>query len=532
MKRTITQVASRILLVSMMVLGVVSSTPAQSGCSLASLQGSYGILVTGFSQPTGTTVASLPNAMVGVFTADGRGSITSGTFTSSFNGTIQFPPPTQTLTATYTVKPDCTGTLIASGPNGGSVNFVIVARGSQVLFISLGNGPGPVQSGVGIRVDQSVCSLASLQGTYGFHNTGFFQQGGTSVASSPFTTVGIITADGAGNLSGTATASQNGNINQSSTITGTYTVNADCTGTLFTGGGPSASFVIVARGSQLLAISVVPGSVESSIATLSPSALQISAFTTIDVPGSIETDANGINNQGQIAADFADVSGREHGLLLAGGSFTTVDVPGSVMTFANQVNDRGQIAGRYDDNTGKWHGFLLSGGIFTTIDVPGAVRTAAKGINNPGAIVGRYFDASGRQHGFLFAGGGFTTIDVPGAAITRAHSINDIGQIVGRFRDSAGKLHGFLLTGAFTTIDVPGAIATSASSINNRGEIVGWYTDTAGITHGFVLSAGIFRTLDFPGSIETDPFGINDVGQIVGSYADSSGRFHGFLAQR
>ena len=527
MKRTIRQLGSAILVVSMSLLGVVSSTRAQSGCSLASFRGAYGVLVAGFFQQAGTTVASLPNTTIGLLTADGAGGFSGTSFTGSFNGTIQ---PAATVAGTYTVNPDCTGSLFATGSNGGTINFVIVARGSQVLFIS--PAPGTVQSGVGIKRDQSACSLASLQGTYGFRNTGFFQQPGTTAASRPSTTVGIITADGAGNLSGTATASQNGNIIQSSIVTGTYAVNPDCTGSATFAGGGSVNFVIVARGSQLLAISTVAGSVESSIAILSPSALQISTFTTVDVPGSIETDAFGINNSGQISGDFADSTGREHGFLMAGGSFSTVDVPGSVQTFGRGINDRGQTVGNYLDSTFKRHGYLLSSGSFITFDFPGAIETRGVGINNSGAIVGRYRDTGG-IHGYLLSSGSFTTIDFPGAIETRAFGINDVGQVVGRYRDSAGQFHSFLLgTDGFRVVDFPGATFTEADGINNRGEIVGDYEDAAGIFHGFLLSGGIFRTMDFPGAIETDPFGINDAGQIVGSYADSGNRFHGFRASR
>src|SRR5437667_377300 len=410
MKRTIRLLGSAILVVSMSLLGVVSSTRAQSGCSLASFRGAYGVLVAGFFQQAGTTVASLPNTTIGLLTADGAGGFSGTSFTGSFNGTIQ---PAATVAGTYTVNPDCTGSLFATGSNGGTINFVIVARGSQ-----------------------------------------------------------------------------------------------------------------------LLAISTVAGSVESSIAILSPSALQISTFTTVDVPGSIETDAFGINNSGQISGDFADSTGREHGFLVAGGSFSTVDVPGSVQTFGRGINDRGQTVGNYLDSTFKRHGYLLSSGSFITFDFPGAIETRGVGINNSGAIVGRYRDTGG-IHGYLLSSGTFTTIDFPCAIETRAFGINDVGQVVGRYRDSAGQFHSFLLgTDGFRVVDFPGATFTEADGINNRGEIVGDYEDAAGIFHGFLLSGGIFRTMDFPGAIETDPFGINDAGQIVGSYADSSGKFHGFLAHR
>lgn len=529
MKRTIRLLGSVILLVSMSLLGVISSTGAQQGCSLASLKGAYGLLITGFFQLPGTTVASFPSVTLILLIADGAGGL-SGTFSASQNGTIVPAPPLPpaTFTANYVVSPDCTGSVLQDGHV--AANFVIVARGNQILVIS--PGPGSVQTGVAIKQNLSACSLTSLQGTYGVDTSGFFQPAGTTAASSPFASVGVATADGAGHISGSFTESDNGTI-RSASDTGTYTVNSDCTGSATFASGGRANFVIVARGNQVLFIQTVPGSVQSGVAILSPSAL-ISTFTTIDVPNSIETEATEINNPGQIAGDFGDLSGAGHGFVLAAGSFSTVDVPGSLpgFTIAFGINDRGQITGNYRDSTvGHIHGFLLSNGSFTTIDFPGATATRARGINNPGAIVGRYGPRSA-THGFLFASGSFSTIDFPGSIATAAFGINDLGQIVGNFKASNGAVHGFLLSsGSFSVIDFPGSTFTTALGINNRDEIVGSYTDTAGITHGFLLSGGSFKTVDFPGSTETDANGINDVGQIVGDYEDSRG-MHGFLAHR
>jgi probable HAF family extracellular repeat protein len=82
-------------------------------------------------------------------------------------------------------------------------------------------------------------------------------------------------------------------------------------------------------------------------------------------------------------------------------TWTPLDVPGSLQTAANGINNAGQIVGTYCAARG-FHGFLLSDGKYTTIDVPGATETLALGINAAGQIVGLYFEAGGvRTHGFL-----------------------------------------------------------------------------------------------------------------------------------
>ncbi len=83
------------------------------------------------------------------------------------------------------------------------------------------------------------CSNASLQGAYGFHLGGFRVPAGT-----PFEVLGRTSFDGRGNFTNTATANDNG-IVMHQQGSGTYTVNADCTGTLFPRGGGSGTVEIV-----------------------------------------------------------------------------------------------------------------------------------------------------------------------------------------------------------------------------------------------------------------------------------------------
>jgi len=85
----------------------------------------------------------------------------------------------------------------------------------------------------------------------------------------PFAEVGTQTFDGQGHTTATATASQNGNILQF-TITGTYTVNPDCTGTLTLQVAPigitvPVFIVIDSTGNEFQAIETSPGVVITRI---------------------------------------------------------------------------------------------------------------------------------------------------------------------------------------------------------------------------------------------------------------------------
>jgi hypothetical protein len=126
------------------------------------------------------------------------------------------------------------------------------------------------------KADDKGCSNATLQGTFAFTSTGFITA--PPVIAGPFAEVGTQTFDGRGGTTITATASQNGNIAQL-TLTGTYTVNSDCTGNVTAqgmtapqAGSPPISltlhlfFVIDNNGSEFQGIETDTGFVITRIA--------------------------------------------------------------------------------------------------------------------------------------------------------------------------------------------------------------------------------------------------------------------------
>jgi len=128
-----------------------------------------------------------------------------------------------------------------------------------------------------------------------------------------------------------------------------------------------------------------------------------------------------------------------------GTNYVSFDVPGSVDTQAEGINNLGMIVGvASSTNRATWQGFLKNGSTYTSINVPGAVSTWANGINDAGEIVGDYSDGT-HSYGFLETGGTYTTFNVPGATDTYVQGINDSGLIVGYFDDAAGR-YGFLAT--------------------------------------------------------------------------------------
>jgi len=121
-------------------------------------------------------------------------------------------------------------------------------------------------------------------------------------------------------------------------------------------------------------------------------------FTTIDVPGSITTVADGINTAGQIVGRFRDAG--LHGFLKDGATFTTIDVPGAAFTEAHGINDRGQIVGFYGDGSGRADGFLATPQVIVvTIDIkpgefPNSINLKSKGKIPVAILTTNTFDAT------------------------------------------------------------------------------------------------------------------------------------------
>jgi uncharacterized membrane protein len=268
-------------------------------------------------------------------------------------------------------------------------------------------------------------------------------------------------------------------------------------------------------------------------------------FSAIDFPGSVQTEAQGVNDQGQVVG-FYNASNGFLGFIWKHGSFDTIVVPGSFpfSTSPSGINNLGQVVGSYNGLSDfAEHGFLLTGSVITTIDCPGATGTLAFGINDLGQIVGSCsyptactscnpFVPAG-THGFVSNGGSFSLFDFPGARQTSATGINNSGQIVGYYVGSDQADHGFFLIGGiFTGVDFPGGNNTHPTGINNAGQIVGAFS-RRGVTpgdHGFLISGGNFNQIDVPEATLTQAFGINNGGQVVGLYVDGVTRLiHGFL---
>jgi len=215
---------------SAVVLFAVAIAVPASACSDATMNGVFGYVV---------------GAAVGQFTADGAGNITAGSQTASNNGVIS----TKTFTGTYSIATNCMGTLTINFTGGGKAdaNFVLDTgnKGAQIIDSDIGT----VASGFSLARGTVTCGLGPKR-TFAANLLGKNTVGHVAY-------VAQVILNGTGGVSGSGTFDVNGKITVD-TITGTYTENSQCTGSLKIipkGLSPlNFKFVVVGAGSEVLLI--------------------------------------------------------------------------------------------------------------------------------------------------------------------------------------------------------------------------------------------------------------------------------------
>jgi len=265
-------------------------------------------------------------------------------------------------------------------------------------------------------------------------------------------------------------------------------------------------------------------------------------FTTIQVPGSTETDTYGINNDGVIVGDYFDSSGVMHGLKLVGKKVTNIDDPNGTNTICNDINSSGSIVGSYVTSSGTTKGFLYKNGTFTDIVPPGATTfSEVDGINDKGEAAGDYIDSRGVDVGFLKKGKHYTTLDLPGSTFTLAYGLNNSGWVTIQWGNAAGNTESSLYNSntkeySNEPINVPDAVNSYAHEIDTAGDIVYRWTDSSGNGHGALCTKCTrhgrkYYKFDDPKGNNLRADGINDHQTIVGRFVDTvSGEFEGFTA--
>jgi len=129
---------------------------------------------------------------------------------------------------------------------------VVVLIGVGVLAV----GQGSAQDAAGTGT--ATCSVATLRGTYLFAYDGLEL---TDTDQVPFALAGYEVYNGKGSVTGVASTSVNGEIARNEPFSGTYTVKADCTGTVTYTDGTRYDQFIAPDGSLFTFVQTNPGTV-------------------------------------------------------------------------------------------------------------------------------------------------------------------------------------------------------------------------------------------------------------------------------
>ncbi|MGA7223899.1 MAG: hypothetical protein WA867_11245 [Candidatus Acidiferrales bacterium] len=136
--------------------------------------------------------------------------------------------------------------------------YFLLATGF-VLLAFFARIPGPIMN---VHADNRGCSVANLKGTYGFNRTGV-----NNVVGGPIASIGFQVYNGDGTIGLTRlTRSNNGDIQDWTyaprSVDASYTVDADCTGSLFTADGTKTNnLVVLEGGKRFFLLSVATGTI-------------------------------------------------------------------------------------------------------------------------------------------------------------------------------------------------------------------------------------------------------------------------------
>ena len=228
----------------------LTAQPASAACSNGNLNGAYGYLS---ARLDGNAKTGTPFALVGRFVADGHGTITNGSETANLFGNNVGKSQFAGL---YSISANCTGSMTLGGSR-----YNIVLDDNDAAFQMTAADQGNLRNGFGYPVGTQGCGLSGTQ-TYATNLLGY----GNTQSLTDEAAVGQLVVLGSGELTGTETISVAFEVQTSVPLTGRYTPNADCTGSLQIvpqqgSGLPTMNFSTVAvnNGTELLLVSTDTG---------------------------------------------------------------------------------------------------------------------------------------------------------------------------------------------------------------------------------------------------------------------------------
>lgn len=220
----------------------LSSAAGATTCSNASLSGTYGFL-----HPGTDSNGAPATAAVSQITYDPTTATFTGETTASHNGVIA----TRSLSGTYTIAADCTGTGTPAG--GGPFSIVVTSTGFLAIHL--------FSEGFAVKQGSPTCTNAGVKGRFGFETTGAILAGASTGGVSFIGELRLtVNPSGEGMIRGNVASSEGGTYLTfvDEPVTGSYRIGTDCRGgaTIKPKGHSEMHFslVVVDGGNEMLAV--------------------------------------------------------------------------------------------------------------------------------------------------------------------------------------------------------------------------------------------------------------------------------------
>lgn len=241
----------------------------------------------------------------------------------------------------------------------------------------------------------------------------------------------------------------------------------------------------------------------------------------IRVPGVTQTLAVDINDQQQALFTWPAYSGTRSGIFNANtGTLSVTDLgllPGGSMTDAQGINNAGEVVGYAYGPGYTGNAFVYRNGVVSSLGMlPGAEQSAAFDITDSGTAVG-WSQQPGATNAVQFSGGGVSRLT---PIESQARSVNNFGVAAGYAIGTDGRLHaaifrnGSVIDLGFMNID------SWATDINDSEDVTFYTLDwNAGRQRSYrVTSWGSQTDLGtLPGYVSTQANAMNNYGMIVGA---------------
>jgi uncharacterized protein (TIGR03437 family) len=204
-----------------------------TGCSTGTLDGEYVFNATGFTLATNSVSGNTNGA--GLLQFDGQGNVTGNV--STF--TVGAAPSAITLSGTYTISSNCTGSATLTDSNSHSYamsySFYSDTATNTNFFASLAEAGNFLITGGGhtaySQATAGTCSTSNLNGTYSLDLSGRGISSAGNFAGS-YQAIGTATFDGQGHVTLAGTANTNLAQGTAFSYTGTYSIPSNCSGTV------------------------------------------------------------------------------------------------------------------------------------------------------------------------------------------------------------------------------------------------------------------------------------------------------------